>query len=86
MGRGWRRGGGGRAVPAGLGCQSNWVVGDDCPNEGLHKGDWEAHYGSGQHKRPGWKEHVVPLLEEHRHPIDLHSHLRCETLGMVPTT
>jgi len=68
--RGWGGGWGG-VLPAGLGRKSNWVVGDDCPDEGLHKGNWQAQCRSGYHKRPSWEKHVVPLLEEHRHSVNL---------------
>lgn len=67
-------GGGGFGVllPAGLGCKSHWVVGDDCPYEGLHKGHWHTQCSGGNHKCPSREKHVVPLLEEYRHSVDLH--------------
>ena len=84
---GGRGGGGGGAkggwmIPAGLGCKSNWVVGDDCPDQGFHKGHWETHDCRWHHKRPCWEKHVVPLLEEHIHPVDLHPDLHGQ--GPVP--
>lgn len=60
-------------IPAGLGGKPNWVIGDDCPDQGLHKGYWEAHDCGRHHERPSWEKHVVPLLEEHIHPVNLHS-------------
>ncbi len=61
-------------TPASLRCKADRVVGDDSPDEGLHKGDGQAHDGGGNHKGPAGKEQVIALLEEDVHAIDLHSH------------
>ncbi len=58
-------------IPASLGCKANRVVGDDRPDEGLDKGDRQAHDGGGDHKRPAGEEEVISLLEEDFHSVNL---------------
>ena len=58
-------------IPASLGCQADRVVGDGTPDEGLHKGDRQAHDGGGNHKRPAGEEEIISLLEEDFHAINL---------------
>jgi len=58
-------------IPASLGCKTNRVVGDGSPDEGLDKGDRQAHDGGGDHKRPAGEEEIISLLEEDFHAVNL---------------
>lgn len=58
-------------IPASLRCKANRVVGDDSPDEGLDKGDWQAHDGGGDHKGPAGEEEIISLLEEDFHAVNL---------------
>ena len=73
---------GSNKVPASCGRQVYLKVGDDSPNQGLYKGHREPHDGGRDHKRPGWEEVVVALLEEDRQPLNLHAphHLKLQHL------
>lgn len=66
-------------IPASLGCQADRVVGDGTPDEGLHKGDRQAHDGGGNHKRPAGEEEIISLLEEDFHAINL----QASTMGVL---
>jgi len=58
-------------IPASLGCKTNRVVGDGSPDEGLDKGDRQAHDGGGDHKGPAGEEQIISLLEEDFHAVNL---------------
>ena len=58
-------------IPASLGCKANRVVGDGSPDEGLDKGDRQAHDGGGDHKGPAGEEEIISLLEEDFNAVNL---------------
>ncbi len=60
-------------VPARSRCQVYLKVGDDSPQQRLHKGHRQPHQRGGYHKRPGREKEVVPLLEEDWQALNLHT-------------
>jgi len=60
-------------VPARRRCQVYLEVGDDGPQQRLHKGHRQPHERGGYDKRPGREEEVVPLLEEDWQALNLHT-------------